>query len=104
MHDLQSAISENVYRNYGRMPNNFTVTIPEYKQAFKAIQMFKDEYLLDYLNVEQLGMRDEDIDEKVIENQVHFDKLGHDHWVDLLFFNRVLRSLVVVELSLSSYS
>ena len=86
------------------MPNNFTVTIPEYKQAFKAIQMFKDEYLLDYLNVEQLGMRDEDIDEKVIENQVHFDKLGHDHWVDLLFFNRVLRSLVVVELSLSSYS
>lgn len=120
VHDLQSAISENVYRNYGRMPNNFTVTIPEYKQAFKAIQMFKDEYLLDYLNVEQLGMRDEDIDEKVIENQiihnirnfimtfgkgfayignqVHFDKLGHDHWVDLLFFNRVLRSLVVVEL------
>ncbi len=101
------------------MTNNFAATIPEYKQAFRAIQMFKDEYLLDYLKVEQLGIREEDIDEKVIENeivhniknfimtfgkgftyrgnQVHFDKFGHDHWVDLLFFNRILRSLVVVE-------
>ena len=82
--------------------------------------MFKDEYLLDYINVEPLGLRDEDIDERVIENeivhniknfimtfgkgftfsgcQVHYDKLGHDHWVDLLFFNRILRSTVVVEL------
>ena len=62
-------------------------------------------YLLDYINTEQLGQREEDIDERVIENeivhnirnfimtfgkgfsfigsQVHFDKLGHDHWVDL---------------------
>lgn len=79
--------------------------MPNYKQAFQAIQMFKDSYLLDYLNTEQLGQREEDIDERVIENeivhnirnfimtfgtgfsfigsQVHFDKLGHDHWVDL---------------------
>lgn len=32
--------------------------------------MFKDEYLLDYINVEQLGERDEDIDERVIENEI----------------------------------
>ena len=102
------------------MPNNFINTIPDYKQAFHAIQMFKDEYLLDFINVEQLGMREEEIDERVIENgivhnirnfimtfgkgfafigsQVHYDKLGHDHWVDILFFNRILQSLVVVEL------
>ena len=43
------------------MPNNFTKAIADYKQAFRAIQMFKDEYLLDYINVEQLGVRDEDI-------------------------------------------
>ena len=36
-------------------------------------------------------------------NQVHYDKLGHDHWVDLLFFNRVLRSLVVIELKKGSF-
>ena len=117
---LERKISEDTYHNQGKMPNNFGVTIPDYKRAFQAIQMFKDEYLLDYINVEQLGERDEDIDEHVVENeivhniknfimtfgrgfsylgnQVHYDKLGHDHWVDLLFFNRILRSLVVIEL------
>ena len=123
--ELQKRIAEDAFHNQGQMPNNFVATIPEYKQAFRAIQMFKDEYLLDYLNVEQLGIREEDIDEKVIENeivhniknfimtfgkgftyrgnQVHFDKFGHDHWVDLLFFNRILRSLVVVELKKGSF-
>ena len=122
---LERKISEDTYHNQGKMPNNFGVTIPDYKRAFQAIQMFKDEYLLDYINVEQLGERDEDIDEHVVENeivhniknfimtfgrgfsylgnQVHYDKFGHDHWVDLLFFNRVLRSLVVIELKKGSF-
>lgn len=29
---------------------------------------------------------------------MHYDKLGHDHWVDLLFYNRELRRTVVFEL------
>jgi len=122
---IQKKIAEDAFHRQGQMPNNFIQTIPEHKQAFRAIQMFKDEYLLDYINVEQLGERDEDLDERVIENeivhniknfimtfgkgftymgnQVHFDKLGHDHWVDLLFFNRILKSLVVVELKKGSF-
>ena len=31
-------------------------------------------------------------------NQVHYDKLGHDHWIDLQFFNRDLNRTVVFEL------
>lgn len=122
---LDRKIIEDAFHNQGKMPNNFGMTIPDYKRAFQAIQMFKDEYLLDFINVEQLGERDEDIDERVIENeivhniknfimtfgkgfsymgnQVHFDKLGHDHWVDLLFFNRILKSIVVVELKKGSF-
>lgn len=122
---LERKIAEDAYHNQGNMPNNFGMTIPDYKRAFQAIQMFKDEYLLDYINVEQLGERDDDIDERVIENeivhnvknfimtfgrgfsymgnQVHYDKLGHDHWVDLLFFNRILKSLVVIELKKGSF-
>lgn len=122
---LERKIAEDAYHNQEKMPNNFGLTIPDYKRAFQAIQMFKDEYLLDYINVEQLGERDEDIDERVIENeivynvrnfimtfgrgfsymgnQVHYDKLGHDHWVDLLFFNRILKSLVVIELKKGSF-
>ena len=123
--ELQKRIAEDAYHNQGQMPNNFSAAIPDYKQAFKAIQMFKDEYLLDFINVEQLGQREEDIDERVIENeivhnirnfimtfgrgfayignQVHYDKLGHDSWIDLLFFNRILRSLVVVELKKGTF-
>lgn len=119
--NLVSAIKDkDLYHHQGNMPNNFLSTIPDYKQAYTAIQMFKDEYMLDYINVEELGMHDEEIDERVIEqnivhnvknfimtfgkgfafcgNQVHYDKLGHDHWVDLLFFNRDLNRLVVFEL------
>ncbi|MBO7494591.1 MAG: DUF1016 family protein [Bacteroidales bacterium] len=122
---LERRIAEDAYHNQGKMPNNFVNTIPNHKQAFRAIQMFKDSYLLDFINTEQLGQREEDIDERVIENeivhnmrnfimtfgkgfayigcQVHYEKLGHDHWVDLLFFNRILRSLVVVELKKGTF-
>ena len=118
--ELEKVLKKDLYHHQGQIPNNFLVTIPEYKHAYRAIQMFKDEYLLDFINVEELGMRDEDIDERVIEqsivhnvknfimtfgkgftfngSQVHYDKFGHDHWIDLLFYNRDLRRLVVFEL------
>ena len=118
--DLEKVIKQDLYHHQENMPNNFLATIPDYKQAYRAIRMFKDEYLLNFINVEELGMHDEDIDESVIESsivhnvknfimtfgrgfsfcgcQVHYDKLGHDHWIDLLFFNRDLNRTVVFEL------
>lgn len=123
---LQKTIRQNdLFHHQDSMPNNFVQTMPDYKQAFQAIQMFKDEYLLDFINVEELGMHDEDVDERVIEqsivhnvknfimtfgkgftfigNQVHFDKLGHDHWIDLLFYNRDMRRTVVFELKKGNF-
>ena len=44
--------------------------IPAYKQAYRAIMMFKDEFQLDFINVEELGMREEEVDERVIENNI----------------------------------
>lgn len=118
--ELEGIIKKDLYHHHGLMPNNFLASIPDYKQAYRAIKMFKDEYLLDYINVEELGMHEKDVDERVIEqsivhniknfimtfgkgftfngSQVHYDKLGHDHWIDLLFYNRDLRRLVVFEL------
>ena len=118
--DLEKVIKQDLYHHQDKMPNNFLATIPDYKKAYRAIRMFKDEYLLDFINVEELGMHDEDVNESVIESnivhnvknfimtfgrgfsfcgcQVHFDKLGHDHWIDLLFFNRDLNRTVVFEL------
>mgnify|MGYP004442901053 CR=1 FL=1 len=38
-----------LYHNQDSLPNNFVQAIPDYKQAFHAIRLFKDEYLLDFI-------------------------------------------------------
>ncbi len=123
---LRDMLKADLYHHQAKIPNNFMRTIPKRQQALKAIEMFKDEYLLDFINVEELGVRDpQDIDERIIENnivqniknfimtfgksftyyghQVRYEKLGHEHWVDLLFFNRELRALVVIELKKGAF-
>ena len=122
---LRENLKADLYHHQTQLPNNFAQTLTPKQQSLKAIEMFKDEYMLDFINVEQLGEREEDIDEAVIEheiiiniknfimefgrsftyrgNQVHYDKLGHNHWVDLLFYNRELQSLVVVELKKGAF-
>lgn len=118
--ELDRAIKEDLYAHRGNLPNNFEKSIPDKFQAYRAITMFKDEYLLDFINVEELFVRDKDRDERVIEqsivqnvkkfimtfgkdftfvgNQYHLEKYGVDLFPDLLFFNRELAALVCVEL------
>ena len=118
---LREMLKADLFHKQETLPNNFSKSMPDAKQALKAIEMFKDEYLLDFINVEELGERDrEDIDERVVEkeiihnvknfimtfghdftfvgNQYHLEKFGHDSYPDLLFYNRELAALVVVEL------
>ena len=119
--DLKRSIEKDDYLHQGQMPNNFLETIPNTQRALRAIEAFKDEYFLDYVNVEELGVRDAaDIDERVVEqaivhniknfimefgrgfsfvgNRYHLDAFGDDQFIDLLFFNRDLNCLVAVEL------
>lgn len=123
---LGKSIARDDYHHQGNLPNNFVQTFPAAEQAFKAINTFKDEYLLDYINVEELGIRDrQDIDERVVENsiihnvknfiltfgkdfafvrnQYHLDAFGEDQYIDLLFFNRELNCLVAVELKTGKF-
>lgn len=68
---LQQQIKENVADKYGGMPSNFGVTIKDSRDAIKALNMFKDEYLLDFINTEEIGIRDiQDIDERVVEKEI----------------------------------
>jgi len=118
--DLEQMITDDLYSHQGELPNNFKETIPDQLQAYRAITMFKDEYLLDFINTEELFIRDKDRDERVIEqrivqnvkefimtfgkdfafvgNQYHLEKFGMEEFPDLLFFNRELAALVCVEL------
>ena len=118
--DLEQIINDDLYSHQGELPNNFKKTIPDQLQAYRAITMFKDEYLLNFINTEELFIRDKDRDERVIEqrivqnvkefimtfgkdftfvgNQYHLEKFGVEEFPDLLFFNRELAALVCVEL------
>lgn len=118
---LRTQLAADVYHHTRKMPNNFQKAIPETRQAMKAVEMFRDEYLLDFINTEELDITDpEDIDEPIIEhaivahirqfimtfgrdfsfisNQYHLEVAGHELFIDLLFFNRELNCLVAVEL------
>lgn len=123
---LRELLKQDLFHHQSEMPNNFILTMSKRVQALKAISMFKDEYLMDYINVEELGARDAaDIDERVVEqaivqnvknfimmfgkdfafvgNQYHLEKFGKDHFIDLLFYNRELSCLVAVELKIGEF-
>lgn len=55
---LKTQIKEKAADHYGTIPSNFGVTIKDSRDALKALNMFKDEYLLDFINTEEIGIRD----------------------------------------------
>ena len=93
--------------------------------AGSNIRMFKDEYLLDFINVEDIDETYGTVDERVVENQIvanvcrfmmtfgrdftfvgnqyHLEVYGVEHFPDLLFFNRELNALVVMELKIGKF-
>ena len=117
---LRDYLKADLYKHQGALPNNFTATIPSAKQALKAVSAFKDEYLLNFINIEELDVQEEDLNERILEksivdnikkfimtfgqdfifvgNQYRLEVSGEELFVDLLFFNRELNSLVAVEL------
>ncbi|MCQ2270936.1 MAG: PDDEXK nuclease domain-containing protein [Bacteroidales bacterium] len=123
---LEKIIKQQAFENRDKLPNNFSQTITNSSMARKAVMMFKDSYALEFINTEEIGERDrQDIDERVVEqrivqniknfimtfgkdfsfigNQYHLEVYGVEFFPDLLFFNRELNSLVVVELKLGEF-
>jgi predicted nuclease of restriction endonuclease-like (RecB) superfamily len=113
---LKSYLRADSYAKSGALPNNFLQTLPEPEQANRAIHAFKDEYLLDFINIED----EIDPDERLFERKIianikqfilsfgnKFCFIGNQYrvvvdekefFIDLLFFNRELHCLVAVEL------
>lgn len=123
---LERLIKQQAYEKQEQIPNNFRQTLSTSTLARKAVMMFKDSYQLDFINTEQIGERDkQDVDEKEIEqqiihnikqfimtfgqdftfvgNQYHLEIYGEDFFPDLIFFNRELNALVVVELKIGEF-
>ena len=114
---LRYYLKSKLYAKQGKLPNNFRTTIPNKDLQQKAIVSFKDEYLLDYINIES---PDDETDERVLESKIvsnirkfimslgkDFSFIGNqyrlvvenqEYFIDLLFFNRQLQALVAIEL------
>lgn len=124
-YDLRNRLKEGLYQKQSAAANNFLQTMPV-NDARKAVGMFKDEYLLDYINIDEMEVdKPEDIDERVIEkaivrnikqfimtfgrdfayigNQYHLEIFGEELFPDLLFLNRELNCMVVVELKKGAF-
>ena len=114
---LKYALTEGLYDKEKIQLTNFPRIIPEDKLRIKALEAFKNNYLFDFVDLED----DSDIiDERVLETQIvkniknfimafgqDFAFMGNqyrltvdeeDLFVDLLFYHRGLRCLVAVEL------
>ena len=106
-------IDAGLFQKQGKLPNNFSKTLSENLKP-SALQVFKDEYLFDFIYIK------DDDDERNIENKVvaeirdfilrmgkgfsfignqyRVELNGEEFFIDLLFFNRNLQCLVAFEL------
>jgi len=113
---LKYHLREDLFAKQSNTLNNFNLTISQKDIRAKALHSFKDEYLLDYINLED----PDDSDERVVESAIvsnikHFIMsfgddfcfMGNQYriiinekevFIDLLFFHRTLNCLVAIEL------
>jgi predicted nuclease of restriction endonuclease-like (RecB) superfamily len=114
---LKHHLKSDLYQRQGKLAHNFEATLSENSFRQKALMAFKDEMLLDFINIEDA---DEEPNERVLENAIvqnikkfimalgsEFSFIGNQHrlliedeeyFIDLLFFNRKIQSLVAIEL------
>lgn len=122
---LRDNLKDNLFKQSGNLPNNFAEAIPNQHLAVRTMKAFKEEYLLDFINAEDLYADAEDRNEAVLNKQIvgHIRdfilRFGQDFmfikeqyrvvvgeeekFIDLLFFNRQLNALVAVELKDSRF-
>ena len=124
---LQSNLRADDYHNIGALPNNFEKTLSPMALATKAVRSFKDEYLLDLVNLDNVDARyGYETDERVLSKSMVADiektiqALGGDDFcfmgrekrlvladeelfADLLFFHRGLKAMVAIGLKMGDF-
>ena len=118
---LKAHLLADEYVKYGSLPNNFVLTIPDEKTAAIALRSFKDEYLIEYIDIKESDDYNErDVDSAIAANVKKFIMTAGDgfafignqyrllvdseeFFVDLLFFNRNIDCLVAFELKKDKY-
>ena len=125
--ELKRHLEARDYHHIGALPNNFAKTLAPMALATQAVRSFKDEYLLDLVNLDNVDARyGYETDERVLSKSMVADiektiqALGGDDFcfmgrekrlvledeeffVDLLFFHRGLKAMVAIELKMGDF-
>lgn len=118
---LQYSLKEDLFHQQGTMPNNFDRTIPQEQLQSLTAKAFREEYQLDFLTIEDPDLMDEkQVEDSIVHNIRKFIMaLGPDfsfmgnqyrlvvddkeYFIDLLFYNRRIKSLVAIELKWTEF-
>jgi predicted nuclease of restriction endonuclease-like (RecB) superfamily len=105
---LEYHIQENLFLQIGKLRHNFDTTI-EARDSNVAAELFKDKYLLDFLQLRD-DHNESEIEKSIVSNitefilkvgkgfafignQFRLDVEGHEFSIDLLFYNRILHHI-----------
>ena len=124
--ELGRALAAKEHLHVGALPNNFAKTLPMV-QATKAVRSFRDEYLLELVNLDNVdAVHDQDVDERVLSKGLvaNIEKTiaalggndfcfmgrekrliveGEELFIDLLFYHRALQAMVAIELKMGKF-
>lgn len=115
---LRYHIISKLYRKMGGISSNFATALPQHLKKH-ALEAFKDEYLLNFININDYD------GEEILENELiknlrdflmslgrEFAFMGNQYrivvdddefFVDLLFYHRQLKSLIAIELKTGKF-
>ena len=118
--ELRTHLLARDYQVNGKVVNNFDLTLPTSRQVSKAVQSFKSEYLLDFVNIVDSEDDEETLDEPVwmmelvakirkfiqalgpefcfMDVKKRFVVGKDEFFADLVFFHRELKCMVAIEL------
>lgn len=125
--ELEGILAAKEHLHVGSLVNNFSKVLSPMALATKAVRSFKDEYLLELVNLDNVDVaHDQDVDERVLSKSLvaNIEKTiqalggddfcfmgrekrlvysGEEFFIDLLFYHRGLRAMVAVELKMGKF-
>lgn len=115
---LEHQIESGLYKRQGKVINNFETSI-ELKDLETVSSAFKDPYIFDFLNFSS-DLKERDLEQALIDNitsfllemgkgfafigrQYKLTVAGDEFFIDLLFYNYILKRFVVIELKTTKF-
>jgi len=115
---LEHQIELNLYARKKNINNNFLNTLPKKDSKF-ILNYFKENYILDFLNLKE-EFNEKELEESIVSNiskflielgkgfafigkQFKINVGNKDFYIDLLFYNYILKRFIVIELKITEF-